>query len=192
MMLCCEMAIIAPFFLVAYSNKNYKLGPTSTASGPYYKEYQGGPLGVYALMSALNYFNLVGELWRGFRAKPGQADRAGRPGAPANYPLQNYNVSSTSRGASRHQSGRRHDTDRRRHSNSNSRQVSRRERRDIPRGGAPPIAYETRRVVVEQPVQVASRSGSHRSHRSHRSQSRRRSREVRYSAEGGRGYESRR
>lgn len=73
LILCCELALISPFFLVAYPVKPYKLGymaaPENPSSRHGMTHYQGGPLGVYALAHAVNFFDLVMELVKGTKAK---------------------------------------------------------------------------------------------------------------------------
>lgn len=75
LILCCEMAIIAPFFLVVYSIKPYTLGQITSPENPSSRHgidhYQGGPLGLYALLQAVNVFDLIVELVKGTKAKFG-------------------------------------------------------------------------------------------------------------------------
>ena len=71
--LCCELAIISPFFLVAFSVKPYKLGhmasPENPSSWHDMMHYQGGPLGIYAIAKAINVFDIVIELMKGAKTK---------------------------------------------------------------------------------------------------------------------------
>ena len=77
LILCCEMALIAPVFLMVYSIKPYTLGhmasPEYPSSRHGMQHYQGGPLGVYAILQAINVFDIVIELLKGTRAKFGRA-----------------------------------------------------------------------------------------------------------------------
>ncbi len=77
LILCYEMALISPFFLMVYSVKPYILGHMSSPENPSSRHgtqhYQGGPLGVYAILQAINVFDIVIELLRGTRAKLGRA-----------------------------------------------------------------------------------------------------------------------
>lgn len=66
LILCCEMALVAPFFYFAYPVRPYKIG-----NGQFYEDgmrvrdtrhYQGGPVGVYAVLRALNIFDMVFDL----------------------------------------------------------------------------------------------------------------------------------
>ena len=71
------MALISPFFLMVYSIKPYTLGHMSSPENPSSRHgmqhYQGGPLGVYAILQAINVFDIVIELLKGTRAKFGRA-----------------------------------------------------------------------------------------------------------------------
>lgn len=75
LILCCEMALISPFFLMVYSIKPYTLGHMSSAEIPSSRHgmqyYQGGPLGVYAILQAINVLDMVMELLKGTGAKFG-------------------------------------------------------------------------------------------------------------------------
>ena len=77
LILCCEMALISPFFLMFYSIKPYILGHMSSPENPSSRHdiqrYQGGPLGFYAILQAINVFDIVIELLKGTRAKFGRA-----------------------------------------------------------------------------------------------------------------------
>ena len=73
LILCCEMALIAPFFLMAFSIKPYTLGhmlsPENPSSRHDMKHYQGGPLGFYAILQGINAFDILIELLKGVKAK---------------------------------------------------------------------------------------------------------------------------
>ena len=73
LILCCELALIAPFFLIAYRVKPYTLGrnslPENSTLRNDIQHYQGGPLGVYAIFQAINVFDIVIELVKGAKAK---------------------------------------------------------------------------------------------------------------------------
>lgn len=87
LILCCEMALISPFFLIVCSIKPYTLGHMSSTENPSSRHgmqhYQGGPLGVYAILQAVNVFDIVIELLKGTRAKFGRA-----PMQPQNQYIQ--------------------------------------------------------------------------------------------------------
>ncbi|MCJ1454278.1 hypothetical protein MMC28_004630 [Mycoblastus sanguinarius] len=76
LILCCEMALISPFFLMVYSIKPYTIGhmfsPENPSSRHGMHHFQGGPLGVYAILQAINVFDIVIELLKGTRAKFGR------------------------------------------------------------------------------------------------------------------------
>ena len=76
LILCCEIALISPFFLVAYSIKPYILSRMSSAENPSSRHgmqhYQGGPLGFYAILQAINVFDIVIGLLKS--AKPKSVD----------------------------------------------------------------------------------------------------------------------
>jgi hypothetical protein len=73
LILCCEMAFISPLFLIAYSTKPYTLGRLSSPENPSLRNgmqhFQGGPLGFYATLQAINVFDIVIELLKGAKAK---------------------------------------------------------------------------------------------------------------------------
>jgi hypothetical protein len=61
LILCCEMVIIAPFFWYAYPAGPYLRrvhSPETGQSGT----YQGGPMGIYAILEAMNILDIVKEL----------------------------------------------------------------------------------------------------------------------------------
>ncbi|KAF2092991.1 hypothetical protein NA57DRAFT_61850 [Rhizodiscina lignyota] len=66
LILCCEMAVLAPFFFLAYSFKPYRLGSSLVKDA---QRYEGGPLGLYAIIKALNIFDIVIEMVQGVKAK---------------------------------------------------------------------------------------------------------------------------
>ena len=68
LILSCEMALIAPFFLHAYSYAPYILSRPASLSGGRL-EYQGGTFGISAILSALNIVDIVSALLTGVRAK---------------------------------------------------------------------------------------------------------------------------
>ncbi|CAF9911857.1 hypothetical protein IMSHALPRED_010598 [Imshaugia aleurites] len=67
------MALITPFFLIAYSIKPYRLGQISLPENPSSRHgmqhYHGDPLGFYAVLQALNVFDIVTELLQGVKGK---------------------------------------------------------------------------------------------------------------------------
>jgi hypothetical protein len=73
LILCCEMALISPFFIMAYSVKLYTLGRMSSPKNPSSRHnmqhYQGGPLGFCAILQAINVFDILIELLKGAKAK---------------------------------------------------------------------------------------------------------------------------
>ncbi len=73
LILCCEMALISPFFLIAYSVKPYTIGRVSSSESLSLRNgmqhYQGGRLGFYAILQAINVFDIVIELLKGAKAK---------------------------------------------------------------------------------------------------------------------------
>lgn len=92
LILSCEMALISPFFLMIYSIKPYTLGhmsspenPSSRHSMQHLQHYQGGPLGVYAILQAINVFDIVIELLKGTRAKLGRAPMQPSPPSGNGY-----------------------------------------------------------------------------------------------------------
>jgi hypothetical protein len=68
LILSCEMVLIAPFFIYAYSYTPYVLGRPASASGPHLI-YKGGHLGINAILSALNIVDIVSALVSGVKAK---------------------------------------------------------------------------------------------------------------------------
>lgn len=74
LILCCELALISPFFVMTYSVKPYVLGGMSSAenlsSQHAMRHYQGGPLGFYAILQAINVFDLVIELLKIVKLRP--------------------------------------------------------------------------------------------------------------------------
>jgi hypothetical protein len=93
LILCCELALVSPFFLLAFPVKPYKLGhmvaPENLSSRHDMTHYQGGPLGVYAIVQAVNVVDLVMELVKGTKAKlrRGGGHQYVQPG----YVLPGYN-----------------------------------------------------------------------------------------------------
>jgi len=85
LILCCEMAIIAPVFYFAYSIKPYKIGAATPAHGPSPQYYQGGPGGIRAILSALNVFDLLGTLLAGMRGR-----FRGNPASRNGYAMQSH------------------------------------------------------------------------------------------------------
>jgi hypothetical protein len=63
LILCCEMAVIAPVFYYAFPISPYKLGNgllyESGARVEDNRVYQGGPVGIFALLKALNVFDMI-------------------------------------------------------------------------------------------------------------------------------------
>jgi hypothetical protein len=93
LILCCEMAVIAPFFYLAYPVGPYKIG-----NGLFYdngarvqdtRTYQGGPLGFFGILKAMNVFDMVLEFSRGL---PGNIGRRSA-GAPVYEDSQSYDPS---------------------------------------------------------------------------------------------------
>jgi hypothetical protein len=71
LILSCEVALLAPFFLIAYSCKRYMLGMASSESAPTLANYEGGPLGIKAIFTAINIVDIVGPMVRGIKASSG-------------------------------------------------------------------------------------------------------------------------
>ena len=71
LLLSCEVALLSPFFLIAYSAKRYTLGGSSPASAPTMAHYQGGPLGAKAIFSAINIIDIVGAMVQGIKGRGG-------------------------------------------------------------------------------------------------------------------------
>lgn len=73
LILSCELAVISPFFLKAFSATPYKLGQISSPENPSSRHeighYQGGPLGIYAIAKAINVFDIAIELAKGAKTK---------------------------------------------------------------------------------------------------------------------------
>jgi hypothetical protein len=68
LILSCEVALISPFFLIAYSPSRYVIC-TSSEEGRSPGCYQGGPLGIYGLLAAINVIDIVGALVQGIKAR---------------------------------------------------------------------------------------------------------------------------
>jgi hypothetical protein len=71
LILSCEVALLAPFFLIAYSCKRYTLGKASSESAPTLGNYEGGPLGIKAMFAAINIVDIVVAMVQGIRASSG-------------------------------------------------------------------------------------------------------------------------
>jgi hypothetical protein len=68
LLLSCEIAIVAPFFLVAYSAKQYSIQISADEErSP--RSYQGGPLGLQALVYAVNIIAIVSTRGEGIKAR---------------------------------------------------------------------------------------------------------------------------
>jgi hypothetical protein len=77
-----EVALIAPFFVYAFPWKPYRIGYVSAGdlvAKPH--QYYGGFLGIRAMLSAANIFDVFGALAKGIQAKFGQ----GGPGGGNQY-----------------------------------------------------------------------------------------------------------
>ncbi|KAG0652534.1 Transmembrane [Hyphodiscus hymeniophilus] len=68
LMLSCEIAIIAPFFFIAYSPKRYIIrNPSDEARR--HQGYAGGPFGFYAILSAINIVDIVTTLLQAIKGR---------------------------------------------------------------------------------------------------------------------------
>ena len=88
LILSCEIAIIVPFFLHAYSYAPYILGRPASVSGSQLR-YHGGRFGITAILSALNIVDIVSALVLGVKAKASSAGRNVRMGG-VQRPDQRY------------------------------------------------------------------------------------------------------
>jgi hypothetical protein len=61
---------VAPFFLIAYSANRYIIR-TSSEEERSPRGYHGGPLGIYAILSAINIIDIIGALVQGIKARGG-------------------------------------------------------------------------------------------------------------------------
>jgi hypothetical protein len=82
LILCCEMALIAPFFWFAYPARPYLISrqpPTSSLEIGHYRpwRYQGGPIGIYAYLEAINVLDIVKELVQATKARGTGESREG-------------------------------------------------------------------------------------------------------------------
>jgi hypothetical protein len=70
LLLSCEIAVLAPLLLIVYSPSRYIIRTLSEEErSP--RGYQGGPLGIHALLSALNVIDIIGTLVQGIKARGG-------------------------------------------------------------------------------------------------------------------------
>ena len=72
LLLSCEIAIVAPFFLIAFSAKRYVIR-SAEEEARFPRGYQGGPLGIHAILSAFNIIDIISTLVQGIKARGGDA-----------------------------------------------------------------------------------------------------------------------
>ena len=96
LILCCELALISPLFLMAYSVKPYFLGRRSSAENPSSRHdmqhYQGGPLGFYAILRAINIFDIVTELLKSAKARYREPESSRIKAKPAGIQRPDYDL----------------------------------------------------------------------------------------------------
>jgi hypothetical protein len=66
----CEIAILAPFFFIAYSPAPYIIR-NPTEEGRRHEGYAGGPFGVYAILSAINIIDIVASFVHAVKGRGG-------------------------------------------------------------------------------------------------------------------------
>ncbi|KAE8441954.1 hypothetical protein EG329_004162 [Mollisiaceae sp. DMI_Dod_QoI] len=69
LILSCEMALIAPFFVFAYPVRPYIIRNSSAPEGTRSERYLGGPWGIRAMFSATNILDIVMGLVKAFKTR---------------------------------------------------------------------------------------------------------------------------
>ena len=84
LILSCEIALIAPFFFIAYSPARYIIR-NATEEGRRPQDYAGGPFGIYAILSAINIIDIVTALVQAINGRGGGSEFALPQQAPPAY-----------------------------------------------------------------------------------------------------------
>lgn len=86
-----EIALISPIFIFTFPWTPYKIG-YGASRGQETKHYQGGFLGLHAVLSALNIIDIFIALGKGLQAKIGAVSRNTQHALPpSNYYVLNEN-----------------------------------------------------------------------------------------------------